>query len=243
MVIGLYLHLLFLLQIAFHHLIFLERRLHIGLHLLLAVRTGFHNFLQFEALKLVQTGTGEVATIDKHAHYLLIIGYGTVEGFQHLALEFVLQLLVVLLACPFWLGYDDGLEQIAVLHHGRFLYLNRILLQLEFYFGRLYILSVGKHDDFLASAGNVDAALLVKTRQVTGMEETVLIQHLCRFFGTVVISLHDIGSLGPQLIVYDLALYRGQRQSGTARYDVTGTGERNHGSGLGHAIALQDIQA
>ena len=75
------------------------------------------------------------------------------------------------------------------------------------------------------------------------MEETVLVQHLCRFFGTVVISLHDIGTLGPQLIVYDLALYRGQRQSGTAGYDVTGTGERNHGSSLGHAIALQDIQA
>ena len=75
------------------------------------------------------------------------------------------------------------------------------------------------------------------------MEETVLIQHLCRLFGTVVISLHDIGSLGPQLIVYNFALNRGQRQSGTAWYDVTGTGERNHGSGLGHAIALQDIQA
>ena len=243
MVIGLYLHLLFLLQVAFHHLIFLERRLHIGFHLLLAVRTGFHNFLQFEALKLVQTGTGEVATIDKHAHYLLIIGHGTVERFQHLALEFVLQLLVVLLACPFWLGHDDGLEQIAVLYHGRFLNLNRILLQLEFYFGRLHILSVGKHDDFLASAGNVDAALLIKTRQVAGMEEAILVQHLCRFFGTVVISLHDIGSLSPQLIVYYLALNRGQRQSGTAGYDVTGTGERNHGSGLGHAIALQDIQS
>ena len=216
----------------------------------------FQDVLQAEALEFLQFGAWQVATEYAQGHHLLVLGHGVVVWFQHLLLDDFLCLLVGKVLCPLLLRHDDGTKHVALLRDGCLVHVGGVLLYLCLYLGRLYVLAVGQDDDFLAPSGDVDTSCLVKACQVARVDETVPVYGGCRFFGTVVIALHHIRTLGAQFAHHHtaflhgshlagdyLALYRGQGQAHATGYVVSGTCECYDGSRLRHAIAFQQVQA
>ena len=221
--------------------------LHVALRLVVDIGIRYHStmkyVLQLEALQLLHLSTRQVATVYHEAHEFLVVGNCHVVWLKHLSLESLLHFGIRQGFRPFPVRYNDGTQQVAILHYGSLPDIRIKLLQLVFYLVGLYVLAIGEDDDFLAPARNGDMTLGTYGCEVARMQEPILVYHLCRLLWTVVIALHDVCASGKEFSVYNLYLNARQGTSCTTRTDVVGTCEGYHGCCLGHAEAFQNVQS
>ena len=246
--------LLFLLYVVLQYLVLVAGRLGGCLYLGCVVfATPCKDVLQLVSLQLVQLGAWQVAAVYHNGHQFLVAWCVQVVWFQHLALEGYFQFGVVALSCPQRLWNDNSAQHVSVLCNGCFLDLLLEFLQFVFYFAGLYVLAVGEDYDFLAAACKYNASVLVKACDVASVQITVLVYYGRSFLGTVVISLHYVGTLDAELTffgcllaavkAYKLAVYAGEGQACTSRYVVTGACEGDDGCCLGHSVAFKQAQS
>ena len=74
------------------------------------------------------------------------------------------------------------------------------------------------------------------------MQVTLLVDDGSRLLGTVVVALHEVGTLGTNLTIDDAHVHGRKREAHTVGHQVTGTGEGYHGSSLCHAVAFQQLK-
>ena len=141
------------------------------------------------------------------------------------------------------MGDDDGTQQVAVLYHGSLLHLFLKLFELVFQLCGLHVLAVRKDNDFLAATGNVYTSAFIETCQIAGVEKAFGIDDGGGLLRTVVIALHQIGTFGTKLTVYQFHLHGRKGHPGTPGDNISRTGKGYHRCRFCHAVAFKHFEA
>ena len=117
--------------------------------------------------------------------------------------------------------------------------------ELVFDFFGINVLTVGENDEILFTSGNIENIVFVKLTVVTGFEVTVLSDRILGCGFILKVTQHYVGTCYPNFALailvglVDLNGVNIQNVTYTAAYGVSTAVNRNNGSALGNAVAVE----